>query len=127
QLFSFFPAAWMACVVLAVVNWIAVPGSLFRFLAVPAIVYLLPVACFRLHEMKWPLTEGKTRLDDENYVPWWGAHQMQVMYTAFPALDAALRLVPGVYSAWLRLWGSRIGRDVHWTPLVEITDRSMLE
>jgi hypothetical protein len=85
------------------------------------------VAAFRLHEALWPLAEGPSRIDVPAYSPWWGAHQLQVMYGAFPALEAALRLVPGLYSAWLRLWGSRIGRGVHWTPLVEITDRSLLE
>ncbi|MBX9767836.1 MAG: hypothetical protein K2X47_11240, partial [Bdellovibrionales bacterium] len=31
------------------------------------------------------------------------------------------------YSAWLRAWGSRIGRTVYWTPRVEVMDRSLLE
>ena len=50
-------------------------------------------------------------------------HQLQVLYSAFPAL----RLVPGLYSAWLRLWGSRVGRAVYWTPQVKITDRGLLK
>jgi hypothetical protein len=125
--FAFFPAAWLCGVLLALATWIVLPWSLPRLIVLLAMLYLVPVACFRLHELAWPMKEGKVRLDDDNYVPWWGAHQMQVMYTAFPALEAALRLIPGAYSAWLRLWGSHIGRDVHWTPLVEITDRSMLD
>ena len=83
-----------------------------------------PTACT---SALWPLAEGRSRIDAPGYSPWWGGHQCQVMYTAFPALEAALRLVPGVYSAWLRLWGSRVGRGVYWTPLVEITDRALLE
>jgi hypothetical protein len=127
RLFALFPAAWLVVVLLALAYWVAAPWSLPRLILVLAELYLLPVACFRLHQVAWPLTEGKTRLDAEVYVPWWGAQQMQIMYTAFPALEAALRLVPGAYSAWLRLWGASVGRDVHWTPLVEITDRSLLD
>src|SRR5262249_19077251 len=54
-------------------------------------------------------------------------HQAQLVYIALPPLEALLRLVPGLYSAWLRLWGARIGRRVYWTPLVDIGDRSLVE
>ena len=112
---------------LAFASWISAPTSVPRALLWLATVYLLPVACFRLHQLAWPLAEGRIRLDAPGYAPWWGAYQFQLMYTAFPALEAALRLIPGAYSAWLRLWGSRIGRGVHWTPRVEISDRSLIE
>ena len=36
-------------------------------------------------------------------------------------------MVPAVYSAWLRLWGSKIGRLVFWSPGTQILDRSFLE
>lgn len=49
-----------------------------------------------------------------------------MIYAAIPAFEAFLRLVPGLYSAWLRLWGSKVGKRVYWTPLVEIIDRHML-
>ena len=127
RMFALFPAVWLLTVLLAFASWVSVPASVSRALLWLAAVYLLPVACFRLHQFLWPLSEGKTRLDVPGYVPWWGAHQFQLVYTAFPAIEASLRLIPGVYSAWLRLWGSRIGRGVHWTPRVEITDRSLLE
>ncbi len=90
-------------------------------------LYAVPVAAYRVHEWLWPLAEGPSRIDAPGYSPWWGGHQCQVMYSAFPALEAALRLVPGLYSAWLRLWGGRVGRGVYWTPLVEITDRALIE
>jgi hypothetical protein len=126
RLLGWFPAGWLAAVVVCGASLAAAPsvGSLALLLAV---LYLLPVACFRVHERRWPLREGRSRLDRPGYSPWWGGHQLQLVYSAFPALEAALRLVPGAYSAWLRLWGSRVGRRVHWTPRVEITDRSLLE
>jgi len=125
-MFALFPAVWMLGVLAAMAWWVASP-TVTRCLLLLALLYLLPVACFRLHELAWPLPEGRSMLSVRAYVPWWGAHQCQVMYTALPALESVLRLIPGVYSAWLRLWGSRIGRGVHWTPSIEITDRSLLE
>jgi hypothetical protein len=126
RLFGLFPALWMLAVLASALLLVMLPGpaslALLGFM-----VYLLPVLCFRVHDAVWPLVEGRSRIDAPGYSPWWGGHQFQVMYSAFPALEAALRLVPGLYSAWLRLWGSRVGRRVYWTPLVEITDRSLLE
>lgn len=89
-------------------------------------LWIRPLA-YRLHQRLWPLHQGLSRLDRPVYSPWWGAHQIQLFYDAFPALEALLRLIPGAYSAWLRAWGSRIGRRVHWTPRVDITDRGLLE
>jgi len=94
---------------------------------VPAVVYFVPPLCFRLHEKISPLREGLHSLEAPGYSPWWGSLQMQNIYHALPALEAILRIVPGCYSAWLRLWGSKIGRNVAWTPRVEISDRSLLE
>jgi hypothetical protein len=122
---ALFPLAWLCLNVAIVVGAATIRASLLVLL--PLSIYLVPVAAFRIHQALWPIKEGRSRLDSPEYSPWWGAHQFQVMYAAFPALEAALRLVPGCYSAWLRLWGSRIGRRVHWTPRVEIADRSLLE
>jgi hypothetical protein len=126
RLFGLFPALWLAALLACALLLATVPGlpSLLVFIFV---TYLLPVACFRVHDAVWPLAEGRSRIDAPGYSPWWGGHQFQVMYSAFPALEGALRLVPGLYSAWLRLWGSRVGRGVYWTPMVEITDRSLLD
>jgi hypothetical protein len=126
RIFALFPACWLASLLACVYALAAAPG--WRTALAPLFVaYLLPVLCFRLHGLAWPLREGRSRIDAPGYSPWWGSHQFQVMYNAFPALESALRLVPGLYSAWLRLWGSRVGRRVHWTPRVEIADRSLLE
>ncbi|MCQ4167659.1 acyltransferase [Tahibacter harae] len=126
RLFGLFPALWLA-LLLGCGFWLLRTASTAAALALLFVAYLLPVLCFRLHEAVWPLREGRSRIDAPGYSPWWGGHQFQLMYNAFPALEAALRLLPGAYSAWLRLWGSRIGRRVYWTPRVEIADRSLLD
>ncbi|HMH49690.1 MAG TPA: hypothetical protein VK548_05615 [Candidatus Acidoferrum sp.] len=96
-------------------------------LAVGATVYALPLAAFRVLHWWRPLREGRSRLDAPVYSPWWASHQCQALFIALPELESLLRLVPGCFSLWLRLWGSRVGRGVYWTPRVEIADRSMLE
>lgn len=98
----------------------------YAWWAAPLVVYLLPPLLFRVHQRVFPLREGAHRMIGPTYVPWWGAHQLQLVFIAFPAVEALLRVL-GVYSPWLRLWGARVGRGVYWTPLVEITDRSLLE
>jgi len=89
-------------------------------------LYLLPPLLLRLHETYFPVLPGLYRLDEPIYCPWYGAHQIQLKFIAFPCLEAALRLVPGLYSAWLRLWGAKIGKGVYWTPRIEIVDRNLL-
>ncbi|HUF63536.1 MAG TPA: hypothetical protein VMN36_15780 [Verrucomicrobiales bacterium] len=90
-------------------------------------LYLFPPIAFQIHQRLWPLQEGWRRLDTPNYSPWWGSLQMQAVFNAAPVLEALLRIVPGCYSLWLRLWGSRIGRAVVWSPRVEISDRALVD
>ncbi|WP_335129684.1 acyltransferase [Nostoc sp.] len=90
-------------------------------------IYGLPVLVYRLHEWVYPVREGISYLQNKEYNPWWGSHQIQVIYIAIPVLEAVLRLIPGVFSCWLRLWGAKVGRDVYWTTRLEIADRSLLE
>ena len=111
----------------ALVLWFGYEPSPVQPVVMILVVYLLPPITLRLHEMFFPLREGLSKLSEPKYSHWWGAHQIQLIYIALPQLEALLRLVPGLYSAWLRLWGSRVGSKVYWTPNVEITDRSMLE
>lgn len=125
-LISLFPLGVLAGVIACAV-WLASAPSLVPVAALLAVLYLVPVVAFRLHQVIAPLRAGGSRLDGRSYVPWWGGHQIQLVYIAVPQLEALLRMVPGLYSLWLRAWGSKIGRRVHWTPLVEVPDRSLLE
>lgn len=89
-------------------------------------LYGLPVLAHGLHNRIYPLKNGITYLQGQAYSPWWGSHQMQLIYIAFPALETVLRMVPGLFSAWLRLWGAQVGKRVYWTPALEIADRGLL-
>jgi acetyltransferase-like isoleucine patch superfamily enzyme len=101
--------------------------SIFSALAVLFSLYGLPVLVYRLYQWRYPLPEGISYLRGKKYSYWWGSHQIQVIYIAIPALEAVLRLIPGVFSGWLRLWGAKVGRNVYWTPGLEIADRGLLE
>ena len=111
----------------ATVLWFGWRPAPIQPIILVVILYLVPPLTFRLHRIFFPIKKSLTNLSDRKYSPWWGAHQIQLVYIAIPQLEAALRLAPGLYSAWLRLWGSKIGRRVYWTPNVEITDRHLLD
>lgn len=126
RLISFFPA-FIIAVILAGVMWFGMSPSPLQPILLILTVYLLPPLAFRLHNHFFPMKYRFSDLAERRYSPWWGAHQIQVIFIAVPWLEGILRLIPGFYSGWLRLWGSRIGKGVYWTPNVEITDRHLLE
>ncbi|MBI3649920.1 MAG: acyl transferase [Acidobacteria bacterium] len=126
RLIALYPAGLLS-LLLATLWWFAYRPSLLQPLLFLLILYLVPPLSLRLHQALFPIREKPADLSKRRYSPWWGAHQIQVIYTAIPQLEALLRIIPGAYSCWLRLCGSRVGRKVYWTPNVEITDRSMLE
>ncbi|MEH2093145.1 acyltransferase [Nostoc sp.] len=126
KILSFFPT-FILLLTGAAIIYLAYSPNIFSILAVLLSIYGLPVLVYRLHEWVYPVREGISYLLGKEYNPWWGSHQIQVIYIAIPALEAVLRLIPGVFSCWLRLWGAKVGRDVYWTPGLEIADRSLLE
>lgn len=126
KLMSLFPGIVIFLSVIATVKFAQRP-SLLSFLLIPAAVYLFPLMCYRIHDFIFPLKQGKSVLDAHSYSSWWGGHQIQLIYYACPWLEALLRVIPGAFSLWLRLWGSKVGKNVYWTPNVEIDDRSLVE
>ncbi|ESA35278.1 maltose o-acetyltransferase [Leptolyngbya sp. Heron Island J] len=122
---SFFPILTLGLAALAMAHgiWEHSLGSLILGLF---FLYGLPVLSYRLHSQIYPLNSGVSYLQGSNYSPWWGSHQFQLIYIAFPALETCLRLVPGLFSVWLRLWGAQVGKQVYWTPALEIADRGLL-
>jgi len=117
---AFFPALNLALIVASLLS----PFPILGFIAA---VYLFPLLCFHVHDFFFPLREGTTDISAKVYSPWWGGHQIQLVLGTIPAFEAILRIIPGVYSAWLRAWGSHVGRGVYWTPSIRIEDRSFME
>jgi hypothetical protein len=123
---SFFPAL-VILMTAAAFLWICFYPGILSIMALLISLYVFPLVVYRIHEYFYPLKEGISYLGGKNYSPWWGSHQIQVIYIAFPALETLLRLIPGAFSLWLRLWGSKVGKNVYWTPQLEISDRSLIE
>jgi len=92
----------------------------------PLSIWFFPLLCWHLHRRIWPIKIGLSYLGRPTYSPWWGSYQMQYLFLLFPSFERILHVVPGLFSLWLRAWGSKIGRGVFWTPHTLILDRSLL-
>ena len=129
RLLSFFPALIMGLAA-SVFIWICLSDSWqmgsYRLALLLFVLYGLPLIAYRFHAFFYPVEAGISYLRDEHYSPWWGAHQLQAIYIALPVLETVLRIVPGAFSQWLRLWGSQIGRQVYWGSVGEVADRGLL-
>jgi hypothetical protein len=125
KIVALFPATHLMACLSSAIYLVMNPG-VCSFLLLVSAIYIFPVLTFRIHNFIWPLSYGEFDFSSSEYVPWWGAHQFQLLFIAAPWIEAVLALVPGLYSFWLRRWGSVIGSGVYWTPAVEILDRSTL-
>ena len=105
------------------------------------LIALLPVGGWRWMSLAWLLllpplivrasqrmkpTEQECVVGSGAFLRWWWRSQWQVVFNRLPMLEELLRLVPGLYSQWLRLWGSKVGRFVYWTPGLRVLDRQFL-
>lgn len=91
-----------------------------------ACVFFIPPLGARLLTRFFPLRSGNLSLSEPAFLAWWITFQLQVLFTRLPFLEETMRLIPSLYSFWLRLWGARIGRLTYWSPGVTILDRSLL-
>ena len=85
--------------------------------------YLLPLLCFRVLNLFFPIGEDRFFYGDDCYSPWLGYYKLQNIFYCFPFLERILILLR-VYSFWLRLWGAKIGKNVGWTGHVVVGDRA---
>jgi hypothetical protein len=92
----------------------------------PMLLYIVPPLVVRLATTWTPLPAGVVNPGSAAFLQWWFSAQWQVVFARFPALEELLRMVPGLYSMWLRLWGARVGSVVYWSPGVVIFDRSLV-
>lgn len=123
---SLFPAAVMLMAFISFL-WISYSPGILSVAALFFSFYGFPLLIHKIHEYFYPVQEGISYLQGKEYSPWWGSHQIQSIYITFEFLESALRLIPGAFSLWLRLWGAKIGKNVYWTPKLEIADRSLIE
>ena len=99
----------------------------WRIGAAFAVLYLLPPLAARCILRLWPIREGRIAMPSRDYFVWWIVLNLQVIFCRLPALEELIRLIPGAYSAWLRLWGSRVGSFTYWAAGLRILDRGFLD
>ena len=125
KLITFFPGLHALLVLGSAGYFVVSPGWLSGLL-IPISVYIFPLVCYHLHQMIVPIEEGNSTIIG-SYSPWYGTHMIQLVFIGFPSCERLLRLFPGLFSVWLRLWGSKVGKSVYYTPLLELADRGLLE
>ena len=89
-------------------------------------LYLAPAALGGLVTRLWPTPTGTFGLTDPGYRHWWLMLQLQLPFNRLPFLEEALRLVPGLYPAWIHLWGGHLSSKSFVGPGVMIGDRHLI-
>ncbi|MBY0517832.1 MAG: hypothetical protein K2P81_13055 [Bacteriovoracaceae bacterium] len=90
-------------------------------------LYLMPPFLARVTLLILGKPENNSPVPSKSAYAWWITTQLQVPFMRFSFLEELLRLVPGLYSFWLRLWGAKVGKFVFWSPKVLIADRPFVE
>jgi hypothetical protein len=126
KLISLFPMFYLVSV-LACLGKMFTTFSITDFALLIGFVYLMPLVLYRIHFIFFPFTDGYWVLSEKKYNPWWASHMFQFPFIACPWIESLLHFFPGLYSLWLRAWGSKIGKGIYWTPRVEIIDRGLVE
>ncbi len=122
---DFFPAAVISLVI-AQIYWLIISPAFWKVFLIVLTPYAIPLICFRISQKFAPIKEGSSYLGVKGYQPWNATFKMQQIFYAYPILERTLILF-GLYSTWLRLWGSKIGKNVLWTARTEILDRAAVE
>lgn len=126
RLFSYFPLLMTAAAFAAAGVFAQWPSG-WSALLVLFVIYLFPPMVLRILERWTPIKPGVGCIDGRKFCPWLAAHHIQAFYDALPYLESLLRVIPGFYSAWLRMWGSRIGYGVEWPVRMDVLDRNLMD
>jgi acetyltransferase-like isoleucine patch superfamily enzyme len=128
QIAALFPAIHMTLVLWALVRVVGSPDALSLAGLVGAI-YAFPLAGWRIFSLFFPLANGVSYVGrlEKGGNGWLIANRLQMFFIAFPVFERALMLVPEAFSFWLRLWGSKVGHGVFWSPGVQVFDRAALD
>lgn len=120
-----FPTIHLILIVLSGVLVLSVPDIMSVSLAL-FIIYLFPLCLWCLIKIKYPIKKGFSEIGLKSVEgnSWVVAHRLQYLYITFSGIEKILILIPGLFSFWLRLWGSQIGKNIIWTPRIQIIDRT---
>lgn len=126
RLFSYFPLITTA-MALSALGVFAQWPNLWSALLFLFVIYFVPPLT-QMVMLRWaPLKQGIACIDGRAFCPWLASHHIQAFYDALPYLESLLRVIPGFYSMWLRLWGSRVGYGVEWAVRLDVLDRGLMD
>jgi hypothetical protein len=126
RLFSYFPLIMFA-IGLAALGVFAAWPSVWGAALLIFVIYFLPPIVQRIMFRWSPLKHGVACIDGRAFCSWLASHHIQAIYDALPFLESLLRVFPGFYSMWLRMWGSRVGYGVEWAVRMDVLDRSLMD
>lgn len=126
RLFSYFPLLMTVATLAAAGVFAQWPNGWSAALLL-FVIYVFPPIVLRILERWTPIKPGVSLIDGRKFNPWLAAHHIQAMYDALPFLESLLRVIPGFYSMWLRMWGSRVGYGVEWPVRIDVLDRNLLD
>ena len=123
-LFNYFTPLYLLAggVLLFAVDW----STGARVILIIGWVYLVPPLLCRILLAVLGRPQGVLTPEDHQFVLWWFLTQLQVVYNRLPFVEELLRLMPGLYSLWLNLWGAKASVMVFWSPGVTVADRYLL-
>lgn len=117
---------FLQCAGIASLVWILWPRPSWCAGAILVWLYLMPPLLCRVLLLILPIRRQVIPIGSREFFVWWFTLNLQMVFSRLPFLEELLRLVPGLYSAWLRLWGARIGKLTYWAAGVRILDRPFL-
>ncbi|OQW61133.1 MAG: hypothetical protein A4S17_01895 [Proteobacteria bacterium HN_bin10] len=126
RLFSYFPLL-MTALSLAALGVFAQWPSVWSAALLLFVLYGLAPIVQRVMFRWAPLKQGIGCIDGRTFCPWLASHHIQAFYDALPYLESLLRVFPGFYSMWLRMWGSRVGYGVEWPVRIDVLDRGLMD
>jgi hypothetical protein len=124
-LLNFFPLVQVSAIVATTL--IGTLPLWMRFAAALTVLLILPPLLARLVHALVPLPSGRYPIESAEFLSWWATAQFQMIFNRLPFIEELLRMIPGIYSNWLRLWGSKIGRLTFWSPGMTVLDREYLD
>lgn len=125
RLFSYFPLLMTVAALLVLTGFAQWPA--FSAVLLLFVVYVVPPITLRIVKRWAPLKPGIVSIDEKTFCGWHASHHIQAFYDALPFLESLLRVFPGFYSMWLRLWGSRVGYGVVWAVNMDVLDRDLMD
>ena len=125
-IFNYIPFFLFCGVVFSV--WKFYHNVFYMLGAIAVIIYVIPPLITRVALLIYPLKETEYELFSKGYYIWFLTFCSQIIYLRLPFLEEILRLIPGLYSLWLRIfWGAKIGRLTFWAPGTRILERNFLD